>query len=57
MEEDLKIDCRYCTYSDADSPNVDNCICYWDIGEYISDPAREADGCAGFVYDDTFPKY
>lgn len=57
MEEDLKIDCRYCTYSDADSPNVDNCICYWDIGEYISDPAREADGCTGFVFDDAFPKY
>lgn len=49
-------DCRYCTHSDAISPEDTEVKCYADIGEYVDNP-KCAEGCPDFIYDDYFPKW
>lgn len=49
-------DCRYCTHSDASSPEDTEVKCCVDIGEYVDNP-KCAEDCPDFVYDNDFPKW
>jgi len=50
-------DCRYCEYSNACDPqDKHGLLCYYDIGEMINNPVKDALECKFFDYCDIFPK-